>query len=43
MRAERSGRILNIFSISGNRIAAGFGAYSSTKSAIEGLSKVLHA
>ena len=43
MRAGRSGRILNISSIGGYRGAAGFGVYSSTKFAVEGLSEALHA
>lgn len=43
MRRERSGRILNISSIGGYRGAAGFGIYSSTKFAVEGLSEALHA
>lgn len=43
MRAVRSGRILNISSIGGYRGAAGFGVYSSTKFAVEGLSEALHA
>ena len=43
MRAQRSGRILNISSIGGYRGAAGFGVYSSTKFAVEGLSESLHA
>lgn len=42
MRACRSGRILNISSIGGYRGAAGFGVYSSTKFAVEGLSEALH-
>lgn len=42
MRAQRSGRILNISSIGGYRGAAGFGVYSSTKFAVEGLSEALH-
>ncbi|MBO9575664.1 MAG: SDR family NAD(P)-dependent oxidoreductase [Sphingobium sp.] len=42
MRARRSGRILNISSIGGYRGAAGFGIYSSTKFAVEGLSEALH-
>jgi NAD(P)-dependent dehydrogenase (short-subunit alcohol dehydrogenase family) len=42
MRAARSGRILNISSIGGYRGAAGFGVYSSTKFAVEGLSEALH-
>jgi len=43
MRAARSGRILNISSIGGYRGAAGFGVYSSSKFAVEGLSEALHA
>jgi len=43
MRAARSGRILNISSIGGYRGGAGFGVYSSTKFAVEGLSEALHA
>ena len=43
MRAARSGRILNISSIGGYRAGAGFGIYSSTKFAVEGLSESLHA
>lgn len=43
MRAARAGRILNISSIGGYRGAAGFGVYSSTKFAVEGLSEALHA
>jgi NAD(P)-dependent dehydrogenase (short-subunit alcohol dehydrogenase family) len=43
MRAARSGRILNISSIGGYRAGAGFGVYSSTKFAVEGLSESLHA
>jgi len=43
MRARRLGRILNISSIGGYRAAAGFGVYSSTKFAVEGLSEALHA
>jgi NAD(P)-dependent dehydrogenase (short-subunit alcohol dehydrogenase family) len=42
MRQARSGRILNISSIGGYRGAAGFGIYSSTKFAVEGLSEALH-
>ena len=42
MRAARSGRILNISSIGGYRGSAGFGVYSSTKFAVEGLSEALH-
>lgn len=43
MRRERAGRILNISSIGSYRAAAGFGVYSSTKFAVEGLSEALHA
>jgi NAD(P)-dependent dehydrogenase (short-subunit alcohol dehydrogenase family) len=42
MRKARSGRILNISSIGGYRGTAGFGVYSSTKFAVEGLSEALH-
>jgi NAD(P)-dependent dehydrogenase (short-subunit alcohol dehydrogenase family) len=43
MRKARSGRILNISSIGGYRGGAGFGVYSSTKFAVEGLSEAMHA
>jgi NAD(P)-dependent dehydrogenase (short-subunit alcohol dehydrogenase family) len=43
LRAAHSGRILNISSIGGYRGAAGFGVYSATKFAVEGLSEALHA
>jgi NAD(P)-dependent dehydrogenase (short-subunit alcohol dehydrogenase family) len=43
MRKAKAGRILNISSIGGYRGAAGFGVYSSTKFAVEGLSEALHA
>ena len=42
MRKARSGCILNISSIGGYRGAAGFGVYSSTKFAVEGLSEAMH-
>lgn len=42
MRTRRSGRILNISSIGGYRAGPGFGVYSSTKFAVEGLSEALH-
>lgn len=42
MRRARSGRVLNISSIGGYRADAGFGVYSSTKFAVEGLSEALH-
>ncbi|WP_186079848.1 oxidoreductase [Burkholderia gladioli] len=43
MRAQRAGHIINMSSIGGYRAGAGFGAYSSTKFAIEGLTESLHA
>lgn len=43
LRAQRSGHVINISSIGGYRAAAGFGAYSSTKFAVEGISEALHA
>ncbi|TCL70152.1 oxidoreductase [Rhizobium sp. BK251] len=42
MRAQRSGRIINISSIGGYRGTPGFGVYASTKFAVEGLSEALH-
>ncbi len=41
MRAQRSGHIMNFSSIGGYRGAAGFGVYSSTKFAVEGLSEAM--
>jgi NAD(P)-dependent dehydrogenase (short-subunit alcohol dehydrogenase family) len=43
MRARRSGHVINISSIGGYRAAAGFGVYSSTKFAVEGITEALHA
>ncbi|WP_233835988.1 oxidoreductase [Paraburkholderia sp. ZP32-5] len=43
MRAQRSGHVINISSIGGYRAAAGFGVYSSTKFAVEGITEALHA
>jgi NAD(P)-dependent dehydrogenase (short-subunit alcohol dehydrogenase family) len=43
MRAHRSGHVINISSIGGYRAAAGFGVYSSTKFAVEGITEALHA
>lgn len=43
MRSQRSGHILNISSIGGYRAAAGFGVYSSTKFAVEGITESLAA
>jgi NAD(P)-dependent dehydrogenase (short-subunit alcohol dehydrogenase family) len=42
MRARRSGHVINMSSIGGYRSAAGFGAYCSTKFAVEGLTEALH-
>lgn len=43
MRRQRSGHILNFSSIGGYRSAPGFGVYSSTKFAVEGLTEALAA
>ena len=43
LRAHRSGHVINISSIGGYRGSAGFGAYSSTKFAVEGITEALHA
>ncbi len=43
LRTQRSGHVINVSSIGGYRAAAGFGAYSSTKFAVEGLTEALHA
>lgn len=43
MRAQRAGHVINISSIGGYRAAAGFGAYSSTKFAVEGITEALRA
>lgn len=42
MRAQRSGRILNVSSLGGFSSSAGFGIYCSTKFAVEGISEALH-
>ncbi|RJU02397.1 SDR family NAD(P)-dependent oxidoreductase [Arthrobacter frigidicola] len=42
LRRQRSGMIVNISSIGGFRSSAGWGVYSSTKFAVEGLSESLH-
>jgi NAD(P)-dependent dehydrogenase (short-subunit alcohol dehydrogenase family) len=42
MRAKRSGHVINISSIGGYRAAPGFGVYSSTKFAVEGITEALH-
>ena len=41
MRESRSGHVINISSIGGYRGAAGFGVYSSTKFAVEGITEAL--
>ena len=43
MRKQRSGHVVNMSSIGGYRAAAGFGVYSSTKFAVEGITEALHA
>jgi len=43
MRKRRRGHIINISSVAGYSGYAGFGIYSSTKFAVEGLSEALHA
>ncbi|MFM0360100.1 oxidoreductase [Paraburkholderia sediminicola] len=43
MRAQRAGHVINISSIGGYRSVAGFGAYCSTKFAVEGLTEALRA
>ncbi|RBM23144.1 short-chain dehydrogenase/reductase [Prauserella sp. PE36] len=43
MRAQRSGRILNVSSLGGFSSSAGFGIYCSTKFAVEGISEAMHA
>lgn len=43
MRAQRSGRILNVSSLGGFSSSAGFGVYCSTKFAVEGISEAMHA
>jgi NAD(P)-dependent dehydrogenase (short-subunit alcohol dehydrogenase family) len=43
MRNRRSGHVVNVSSIGGYRASAGFGAYCSTKFAVEGLTEALHA
>jgi len=42
MRARRQGHIMNISSVAGYSGYAGFGVYSGTKFAVEGLSEALH-
>jgi len=43
MRSQRAGHIINMSSLGGYRSAAGFGAYCSTKFAVEGLTEALRA
>lgn len=42
MRQHRSGHIINISSIGGYHASAGWGIYSSTKFAVEGITEALH-
>lgn len=42
MRQRRSGHIINLSSIGGYRASAGWGIYSSTKFAVEGITEALH-
>lgn len=42
MRERRSGKIINISSIAGIEAAAGWGVYSATKFAVEGITEALH-
>lgn len=43
MRTQRSGHVINMSSIGGYRAVAGFGVYSSTKFAVEGITEALGA
>ncbi|OLL31221.1 short-chain dehydrogenase/reductase [Burkholderia sp. SRS-W-2-2016] len=43
LRVNRSGHVINISSVGGYRAAAGFGVYSSTKFAVEGITEALYA
>ncbi|PRY06306.1 oxidoreductase [Paraburkholderia sp. BL25I1N1] len=43
MRSQRGGHVINMSSVGGYRSAAGFGAYCSTKFAVEGLTEALYA
>jgi NAD(P)-dependent dehydrogenase (short-subunit alcohol dehydrogenase family) len=42
MRARRTGHIINMSSVAGYSAYEGFGVYSSTKFAVEGLTEALH-
>lgn len=42
MRAQRSGRLINISSIGGYQAYIGWGVYGSTKFAVEGITEALH-
>ncbi|MGY1888474.1 oxidoreductase [Pseudomonas sp. SDT291_1_S447] len=42
MRAQRSGRVINISSIGGYQAYMGWGVYGSTKFAVEGITEALH-
>ena len=43
MRSQKSGHVINMSSLGGYRVGAGFGVYGATKFAVEGLSEALHA
>jgi NAD(P)-dependent dehydrogenase (short-subunit alcohol dehydrogenase family) len=43
LRAQRAGHVINLSSLGGYQSGAGFGAYCSTKFAVEGLTEALHA
>src|ERR1700741_4052149 len=43
LRRQRSGRILNVSSVGGFTVGAGWGVYGATKFAVEGLSEALRA
>lgn len=43
MRSQRSGHVINMSSLGGYWVGAGFGVYGATKFSVEGLSEALHA